>query len=81
MISNSNKGSQVLLTLMWFVAKFIVERNAHFQLKVSENKDVNVFPSMDPVEGPVDLGLKPLLFNSNSLALSASSCPTWPVLI
>lgn len=30
--SIGDKESQVLLTLMWFVAKFIVERNANFEL-------------------------------------------------
>ena len=36
---------------MWFVAKFTVERNAHSQLKVSENKNVNVLGFPDSSVG------------------------------
>ena len=51
MLSVGNKESWILQTLMWFVAKFTVERNAHSQLKVSENKNVNVLGFPDSSAG------------------------------
>ena len=51
MLSVGDKESWILRTLMWFVAKFTVERNAHSQLKVSENKNVNVLGFPDSSAG------------------------------
>ena len=51
MLSVGDKESWILRTLMWFVAKFTVERNAHSQLKVSENKNVNVLGFPDSSVG------------------------------
>ena len=51
MLSVGDKKSWMLRTLMWFVAKFTVERNTHSQLKVSENKYVNVLDFLDSSVG------------------------------
>ena len=51
MLSVGDKESWILQMLMWFVAKFTVERNAHSQLKVSENKNVNVLGFPDSSVG------------------------------
>ena len=51
MLSVGDKESRILQMLMWFVAKFTVERNAHSQLKVSENKNVNVLGFPDSSVG------------------------------